>query len=157
MPRKYTISVRRFVLDLLRKHQSISQIIEFTGISRSSIWRWRRWGIEENPIVRIVPRLKNVALPLIDEFLRGKSNTTQAELVVMLSTHGLRCCAKTVFNILMHQACLIATTRLNYLRQLEDHRAGTTGNPVMMRPSDGGRARERPGTVRFHPLYGIRA
>jgi len=101
MPKKYTVSVRRFVLTrFFKMRMSIAQIVAFSGISRSTIWRWTRYGIEDKPVVRKAPTLKDRALPFVIEHYNERCYATQADIRAMLASHEIKCCLKSVFRLL---------------------------------------------------------
>ena len=101
MPQKYTVSVRRFVLTrFFKMRMSIAQIVAFSGISRSTIWRWTRHGIEDKPVARKAPTLKDRALPFVIEHYNERCYATQADIRAVLASHEIKCCLKSVFRLL---------------------------------------------------------
>ena len=43
------------------KKQPVAKVAEFTGVSKSSIWRWLRNGVRDKHIQRTQPALKDIA------------------------------------------------------------------------------------------------
>jgi hypothetical protein len=87
MPKKYPVLVRRFVLKLLHKHRKPNQnqyaldsVVQFTGVSKTTIKRWKTNGVADKPRSRTVPTLKEIAGPFIEEMVSSSCVWTHATM-----------------------------------------------------------------------------
>ena len=107
---KYSVSVRRFVMNLLQKpchrkankNMSLNNIVNFTGISRNTIKRWKSKGICDKPPKRTAPTLKDIASPLIVEMMTSSCVWTYASICQNLKAQGVTCCKRSLFTILKY-------------------------------------------------------
>ena len=98
MPKKYTIDVRKFVLGMVRKHTKINLISQFTGVSRTTIWRWRKYGFFEKPRKRTPTMLEMRARQIVIETYK-----TMHHVLVNNIWSQLRhqCCKRTIQRYLL--------------------------------------------------------
>jgi transposase len=101
MPMKYNIDVRKFVLQLVqKKKQSIKSVVEFTGISMSTVRRWIKHGVKDKPIQRKLVCLRQQLAPHVSQFLKIKGSWTYKMIIEELKKYNLSCCKRTLYRIL---------------------------------------------------------
>jgi transposase len=99
MPKKYKMHVKEFVIALLvNKRRTIRQVMEFTGISRSTIWRWRVHGTIEKVINRKRPKSEAASSALLG-ILDRRCCITQQEIVNELASQGVQISSKSIHTI----------------------------------------------------------
>jgi predicted DNA-binding transcriptional regulator AlpA/transposase len=121
MPKIYPVNVRKFVLALLPK-SSIAKVIEFTGVSRTSIWRWRKDVVIAKP--RRKSKWDDSDVTRIKQMYKDAPSSTLAELKEALPI-GRWISKSTVHNIVKQ----IAYTR----KRLKKKRRSKNSTPVKMR------------------------
>lgn len=104
MPRKYKPDVKSFVLGMLSRSKNVASVVAFTGVSRTTLWRWKKL----HPAVKCAGgparRVSLVASigPVIEEILLQRCTLTQLELRLALRERGIRCSLRTIFSAMKH-------------------------------------------------------
>lgn len=94
---KYKTSVRRFVLDMVdTKKIPTASVIEFTGISKSTISRWQKNGIFDKPLKRSGTTLHEKIVPIIRSMLQAKTTWTHSTMLHELLNNGVKCSKRTL-------------------------------------------------------------
>ena len=97
MPKKYSPFVRRFVLNMVTmKKQSLSSESEFTGVSISTIYRWKNNGIFDKPIKRACTHLYDKIVPILRLMLNAKSTWIHSTMLDELLKNGVTCSKRTL-------------------------------------------------------------
>lgn len=100
MPFKYSEHTRRFITHLvLKKGRSIKDVVHFSGVSRTSLWRWLNSGIKDKPICRIMPK-QSQAEKLIGAILNAKPHCTLSMMRRELELQEVSVCTRTVHRML---------------------------------------------------------
>lgn len=100
MPKKYKPHVRRFVLDLVvKKGQSVKSVCEFTGISRTTIWRWRTIGVDDMPVKRACKKFCE-AQTILTEALKKQPCMTYNDMRRALRENDVVICLRYLYTVL---------------------------------------------------------
>lgn len=96
MPFQYTIDVRKIALRMLKKCK-IKDVANFTGISRTSIWRWRK-SISKGQHILCNKKFqkRDACIPYMIQYLEQRPYSTRASMQKMLASNGISCSLKTV-------------------------------------------------------------
>jgi transposase len=96
MPKKYKRDVRQFVMHLLQKHTSHRSIVEFTGISRSTLWRWKTFGIDNKTRNTKSSTMKQHASMAIDGLYTRQLHVITRQIHQHLKQNGFTCSIRSI-------------------------------------------------------------
>lgn len=114
MPRKYRMDIRTFVLNLYtKKKRTVKQIKEFTGISKSSIYRWTKKGTQDKKITRKDNKRKLV-IPLLLEMIKANCTLTRKQIKERFSKQGIDISLRTIFTAM--KEAKLTRKRMKYFR-----------------------------------------
>jgi hypothetical protein len=103
MPFKYAQHARHFIVNLvLKKCRSIKDVVCFSGVARTTLWRWLKYGIADKPIHRLKPKQSRAEL-LIGAILSAKPHCTLSMMKRELELQQLSVCTRTIHRML--QTC----------------------------------------------------
>ena len=100
MPFKYAQHARQFIVNLvLTKGRSLKDVISFSGVARTTLWRWLKYGIVDKTIQRFKPKQSQAGL-LIDAILSTKPYCTLSMIRRELELQHVSVCTKTIRRML---------------------------------------------------------